>query len=116
MAKYIVAVVHAGYVERPVAFVFPDVVSHDDFADSVCRDRHAVISAGFVSIRDHISLPRPYGKSTSLKLDSRPVEDAQYLGEIFGMIEAVPFEIQTADKKLVSRNRGDAYDHAEAGA
>ncbi len=113
MAKYIVAVVNTGYVERAVALIFPDTVSHDTFAARVCYDRHAIISAGFVALTGDDSLPRPYGESVSLKLKSRAEEDAQYLGEIFGMVDAVPAKIRREDENIVNRRRSDAYDHGE---
>lgn len=66
-----------------VIFVFPEHVTHSDFAQSLGVHRNEILSAGFCCVgseKDHF---RCYGESVSLKKKARPVEDSDLLYRLF---------------------------------
>lgn len=101
--KYIVGVMYAGYVERPVAIVFPEYVDHDAMADAVFSNRRNILGAGFCYINDDDKAVA-YGSSTSLKIEARPAEDSVYISEALGLGPVVEYAVRSADLKTV-RNR-----------
>ncbi len=98
--KYIVGVMYAGYVERPVAIVFPEYVSHDAMADAVFSNRRNILGAGFCYINDEEKAVA-YGRSVSLKIDARPAEDSVYISEALGLGPVVEYAVRSADLKTV---------------
>jgi len=65
--------------ETPI--LFPSHVSHSDVADAFKFSK--VISAGFVSYSDVERAFRTWGKSDSLRIESREI-DARCINRIFG--------------------------------
>lgn len=69
--KYIVAVVDG----KELPFVFPNLINHIDMARSLPG---LAKSAGFCRI-DNDGMWEAYGRSESLRLDSRPSQDSDLL-------------------------------------
>lgn len=88
----------------PEAFIFPETIDHDHFAQRVVRgtdweeQKSKILGAGFVritaSVHESVSnIPWPeihvtaYGESTSLGIKSRPEQDKLYLVKALGLDE-----------------------------
>lgn len=69
--KYIVAVVDG----KELPFVFPNLINHNDMARGLPG---LAKSAGFCHITDD-GMWEAYGRSESLRLDSRPSQDSDLL-------------------------------------
>jgi len=80
--KYIVLKIKidSGIIEQELPFMFPDMINHDDFADSMKHEllfNHEidseVVSAGFCNFFG--SNPSCFGESETLKIGSRTKKD-----------------------------------------
>lgn len=73
--KYIVIEKFDGLITRKYPIIFPSFLIHKDVAETmlngVLKDGK-VISGGDINSFD---MPKPYGKTTSLKLPSRPQDE-----------------------------------------
>ena len=73
--KYVVVKHLDNGMETP--YIFPNFITHSDFARDVGYGSH-VVSAGFCYIDKDLSFVA-HGKSVSLKVASRPDEDSKLL-------------------------------------
>lgn len=79
--KYIVLKIKIGTtIEKELPFIFPDMLNHDQFAESVIQELRMnhekdseVVSAGFCNFFN--GDPHCEGRSETLNIDSRPEDN-----------------------------------------
>lgn len=65
-------------------YIFPDHIDHSYFRSMVCPGNE-ILGAGFVCISDNKY--HCFGKSVSLKVESRNETDSDKLNQVFGLVE-----------------------------